>query len=1193
MAVSWTEEQKKVINTRGKDILVSAAAGSGKTAVLVERIVQMITDPSDPVPVTSLLVVTFTRAAAAEMKERLNDALAKRMEEEPENPLLAQQSALLPQAHISTIDSFCQWLVRQYFFLLDIDPDLRIADQGEDLLLREDCLDRTLTEAYEEDRNDFRLLMDTMSKDMNDRAVRDMILDIFKTYDSLPWPERDLTLLMKSYDGSIRDMEGQEWFVSWGKAARSELEHFAESLRLAVSESSEYPELEKYTAMFLSDLRLAEDILASGSLAEMYGRLAAPVFMKKPVIRKLGNTEPAVKEMFSAWRDTVKDGIKALFPGGSGNLQREAELAAQTDAVRREILRLTLRFCEIYAAEKRKRDLATFSDIEHLALQLLWKWEGDTLLPTDLQKELKKMFREVMTDEYQDSNLVQEEILKAFGKNGSAGADRFMVGDVKQSIYRFRMARPELFMEKYRNYSPDQGTAAGCRIDLGRNFRSRETVLSCVNHLFSQVMTEDLGGIPYDDAASLKYGAGYELADPDTELLVCDHSSGGTEGIEAEAGMIADKIRALMDPETGLTLWDNKGKKKRPVSYRDIVILVRSAESMAEPLRRVLMSRGIPAHAQENKGYFSAPEVQILLSFLKIIDDPMQDIPLAAVLLSPIGGFAKEELAFMCAGTPDGYLFDKLTAAAADRRNTEKFNAFRTMLAEYRRLSAVRPIHEILLKLLDETGYLYMLAAEPGGTVRKANVEMLIEKAVSFEETSYRGIFRFLRYIERLHEYKVDEGEASALSENEDLVRITTIHKSKGMEYPVVFVAGTGRSFNLQDAKASMLLHQNMGIACDLIDAEKRTKTPLLYKKLTADQIRKESREEELRILYVAMTRAKEKLILTANSEDLEKKMQAYTVPGVTPAMLAGKANSYLDWLLMTMPGSPVRMTVLEAEEEKAGNAYDTALAGLRADRWRLVSEAGTADREIAAKLTHLLSFEYPFGDAVRQKGVASVSELKKTAAGKTEEEDGTVQKAGETLVSPEETGVYPASGAVRGTAYHLAMSLLSPDECGSAEAVRDGLQRLVGEDRLSGEEAAMISPSKISRFYASPLGKIAAEAYRDGRLCREQQFIKRLPLSEYRKIRETGIYEKETADGEWMILQGITDAYAVTEDGIILWDYKTDRVPADGGEQRLIELYGIQMELYAEALSAALDKPVKEMFIYSFALDRIIRVPK
>ncbi|MBQ6362237.1 MAG: helicase-exonuclease AddAB subunit AddA [Lachnospiraceae bacterium] len=1191
MAVSWTEEQKKVIYTRDRDILVSAAAGSGKTAVLVERIVQRITDPSDPVSVTSLLVVTFTRAAAAEMKERLNDALAKRMEKDPENPLLAKQAALLPQAQICTIDSFCQWLVKQYFFLLDIDPDFRIADQGEDLLLKEDCLDRALSEAYEKNDNDFRQLMDCMSKDMNDRAVRDMILDIFDTCESMPWPERTLEALMQEYDGSVRDLAGQSWFLSWGQSTRIGLMSFADSLKMAAAESSEYPELEKYTDMFLSDLGMVNDILASESFGEMYEKLAHLSFARKPGIRKLGNTDPAVKEKLSAWRDAVKDGLKALFPGGSGDIRLEAELAARTDPVRREIIGLTLRFGEIYAAEKRKRDLATFSDIEHLALRLLWRWEEDELVPTELQQELKGLFREVMTDEYQDSNLVQEEILRAFGKNGGPGADRFMVGDVKQSIYRFRMARPEIFMEKYRTYSPDQDAGSGYRIDLGKNFRSRNSVLAGVNHIFSQVMTEELGGIPYDDAACLKYGAGYELEDPETELLICDHSPGGTEGIEAEAGMIADKIRELMDPAAGLKLWDAKENRERPVCYRDIVILVRSAESMAEPLRRVLMSRGIPAHAQENKGYFSAPEVQILLSFLKIIDDPLQDIPLAAVLLSPIGGFTKEELASMCAGVPAGYLFDKLAAAAQDGRGTEKFIAFRDMLTEYRRLSAIRPIHEILIRLLDETGYLYVLAAEPGGAVRKANVEMLIEKAASFEETSYRGIFRFLRYIERLHDYKVDEGEASALSENEDLVRITTIHKSKGMEYPVVFVAGTGRSFNLQDAQASMLLHQDRGIACDLIDPKRRTKTPLLYKKLTAEQIKKESREEELRILYVAMTRAKEKLILTANTDDLEKKQKAFTLQGIPPVRQAGKANSYLAWLLMTMEGSPIRMTVKEADEEAAMGGYDAALAGLRADRWRIAAEAGTADRAILEKLESLITFAYPFADTVYQKGVASVSELKKAAAQKAETEPAGWQKAGETDLAPDGSGTYPASGAARGTAYHLAMRWLSPEECKDAEAVHAGLERLVREDRLSQEEMEMIAPGKISRFYASRLGRIAAEASASGKLYCEKQFISRLPLSAYRQIRETGQYEKAHEEGEWMILQGITDAYAVTEDGIILWDYKTDSVPGTGGEQKLMELYGIQMKLYAEALSAALGKPVREVYLYSFALEKAIVV--
>lgn len=1226
MSVRWTEEQKKVIDVRNKNVLVSAAAGSGKTAVLVERILSLVCGEGEdekPLDVDRLLVVTFTKAAAAEMRERVGMALEKRLEADPENEHLQKQQTLIHSAQITTIDSFCQYVIRNYFHQIDLDPAFRIGDEGELKLLKGDVVQELLEEHYgaedPEERARFTEFVEVYATGKSDVAIENLILQLYEFAVSYPYPKRWLAECMEPYRAQTEeDLERSPWMqflMNYVNRTFADLEQEIRRM-LDICHLPGGPYM--YEDAVQADLLQVQELLSCRGYENIRERLTDLSFARLST-KKDPNVEEERKNQIKAFRESMKKSLKDLkekfFNLPLTGVLDVIQKAAPTTAV---LLSLTAEFADRYQEKKRLKNLADFPDLEHLALEILVE-DVETgedsrmkIVPTDAARELSARYAQIMIDEYQDSNLIQEIILNSVSR-GQGIPNVFMVGDVKQSIYRFRLARPELFMEKYHTY-PQSDEAAEIRIDLHKNFRSRREVLEGTNDVFEKLMTEAVGGITYDSAAALYLGA--EMPEPESginvpELLLLEKNKDSlpeTEDTdqaeltdrELEAHAAADCIRRVMAEGK---VWDREAGAFRSVRYGDIVILLRSLTGWGDVYARVLNAAGIPAHTESRTGYFTTIEIQTLLNLLRIVDNPRQDIPLAAVLKSMIGGFTDVELAKIKSAYPDVKFHEacrkyaekkkkenvkKQDAKGKDAECTievqiqEKLQTFFHNLRTYREHAEFLPIHELIEELLRITGYGDYLAAEPAGTQREANVRMLIERAIAFEKTSYRGLFHFVRYMEQLQSYKEDFGEAGILGENENAVRIMTIHKSKGLEFPVVIVAGLGKSFNRQDIRSRVVIHPELGVGVDWVDAELRTRTASLPKRVLQKALDLEMLGEELRVLYVAFTRAKEKLILLGSAAKLEEKMgKSLSFRTISTA------GTYLDWVLPAVAGSgespfEVKTVTLEGQTEEA-----LIRQMEKEEQWEIFAhpeELPGTDEEYAKLLEKQLSDTYPWQEDITLQGKFSVSELKNM--GQTEEEDA------DTLLYPSEEIVpyiprfmsekEPISGAARGTAYHRALECLDFRELYHSEKVKEGLARLVEEGRMTQEQADVVRPYDIYAFARTPLAKRMSAARAREEFHTEQPFVIRMPAREL---------EIGCGSDEPVLIQGIIDAwfYEKNENGeneIVVVDYKTDFVK-DGGE--LLKKYKKQLDYYQLTLERLTGKRVKEKIIYSFCLDEEI----
>lgn len=1226
MSVRWTEEQKKVIDVRNKNVLVSAAAGSGKTAVLVERILSLVCGEGEdekPLDVDRLLVVTFTKAAAAEMRERVGLALEKRLEADPENEHLQKQQTLIHSAQITTIDSFCQYVIRNYFHQIDLDPAFRIGDEGELKLLKGDVVQELLEEHYgaedPEERARFTEFVEVYATGKSDVAIENLILQLYEFAVSYPYPKRWLAECMEPYRAQTEeDLERSPWMqflMNYVNRTFADLEQEIRRM-LDICHLPGGPYM--YEDAVQADLLQVQELLSCRGYENIRERLTDLSFARLST-KKDPNVEEERKNQIKAFRESMKKSLKDLkekfFNLPLTGVLDVIQKAAPTTAV---LLSLTAEFADRYQEKKRLKNLADFPDLEHLALEILVE-DVETgedsrmkIVPTDAARELSARYAQIMIDEYQDSNLIQEIILNSVSR-GQGIPNVFMVGDVKQSIYRFRLARPELFMEKYHTY-PQSDEAAEIRIDLHKNFRSRREVLEGTNDVFEKLMTEAVGGITYDSAAALYLGA--EMPEPESginvpELLLLEKNKDSlpeTEDTdqaeltdrELEAHAAADCIRRVMAEGK---VWDREAGAFRSVRYGDIVILLRSLTGWGDVYARVLNAAGIPAHTESRTGYFTTIEIQTLLNLLRIVDNPRQDIPLAAVLKSMIGGFTDVELAKIKSAYPDVKFHEacrkyaekkkkenvkKQDAKGKDAECTievqiqEKLQTFFHNLRTYREHAEFLPIHELIEELLRITGYGDYLAAEPAGTQREANVRMLIERAIAFEKTSYRGLFHFVRYMEQLQSYKEDFGEAGILGENENAVRIMTIHKSKGLEFPVVIVAGLGKSFNRQDIRSRVVIHPELGVGVDWVDAELRTRTASLPKRVLQNALDLEMLGEELRVLYVAFTRAKEKLILLGSAANLEEKMgKSLSFRTISTA------GTYLDWVLPAVAGSgespfEVKTVTLEGQTEEA-----LIRQMEKEEQWEIFAhpeELPGTDEEYAKLLEKQLSDTYPWQEDITLQGKFSVSELKKM--GQTEEEDA------DTLLYPAEEIVpyiprfmsekEPISGAARGTAYHRALECLDFRELYHSEKVKEGLARLVEEGRMTQEQADVVRPYDIYAFARTPLAKRMSAARAREEFHTEQPFVIRMPAREL---------EIGCGSDEPVLIQGIIDAwfYEKNENGeneIVVVDYKTDFVK-DGGE--LLKKYKKQLDYYQLTLERLTGKRVKEKIIYSFCLEEEI----
>ncbi|MDO4648258.1 MAG: helicase-exonuclease AddAB subunit AddA, partial [Eubacteriales bacterium] len=1212
-----------------------------------------------------MLIMTFTRAAAGEMKERLTRALETALYEDPGNEHLERQMTLIHTAQITTIDGFCSYILRNYFHTIDLDPGYRVADEGELKLLKEDVLDQVLNEAYGEETEAFRHCVEFFCTGKNDDNLNELILKLYDTAQSDPNPEKWLRGCLKGYLPGETDENAFGWMEDLWQLAKEKLFSakgaLLEAREICLRDGGPY----LYEDAIESDL-LELEVLEQKALARdyegMYTCLQNVNFAR--LSSKKMEAEERLKKQVKDLREEAKELMKSktgeLFAMSLPELREVMECCYEALTI---LVQLTLRFMEEFSKKKREKNLLDFGDIEHFALDILrTENEDGTIHPNQAARELSEKYDEVMVDEYQDSNMVQEIITQFVSGWAKNQKNIFMVGDVKQSIYRFRQAKPELFMEKYHNFDPEKGSEI--RIDLHNNFRSRSSVLHSVNYLFRQLMGEDLGGVLYDAAAALYPGAEYpdnENPDfPKTEVLFVETEDPEYEDEELSRGKqelealsIAQRIQEMVGKEM---VCDRNGGF-RPLEYGDIVVLLRSFSGMGETFMDVLSSRNIPVYAASRTGYFSATEVRTILNYLRVADNPRQDIPLAGVLTSPIGECTSENLALLKAAYPEGMLWDSVQdflqekeakiAISEEERTVlqKKIGSFAETLQEIRRKTSYVPVHQLILEVLEETGYGRIAAAYPDGAQRSANLLMLVEKAMEYEKTSYRGLFNFVRYIEHLHKYEVDFGEVNLFGAGQGSVQIMTIHKSKGLEFPVVFAAGMGKQFNMRDTRAGFLVHPELGIGVDAVLPDLRLKVSSPQKKLIQNQIQKENLGEELRVLYVALTRAKEKLILTGTVKDLEKKLVKYASLAdrkqeLLPYEVREKAICYWDFVLPALMGhrsmddlmnkvqimqrkNPVLHEDVSEFLVRDLHAQDLVMeelqlqTGAELQKEVLLSwdPEKVYDETIREELSKRFQYTYPDHWLKDIPVKISVSELKKRAYHDEAELEesisyGDISDASDDLKVPGEKmdSLKDESSQKDKSAEFPEVEPIVPRFMQEkAEEVFTGSARGTAYHKvmqcldyakcdslsqIKEQIENMVETERLSLEQAASVRILDIKKYLESPLGLRQKKAaeKRLLFREqpFMIMRESQELDASWHPGVSVLVQGIIDAYFMEGEDIVLVDYKTDRV-RPGQEGHLLELYHVQLEDYACALERMTGRKVKEVYIYSFALGKQI----
>jgi len=1397
MAQKWTPEQLEAITRRGCNLLVAAGAGAGKTAVLVERIIRKITDSEKPVDIDRLLVVTFTNAAATEMRERIGDALAAALEENPGSRNLYRQMALLDRASIMTLHSFCLEVVRNNFHGLDLDPLFRIADETESMLIKLDALNELFEEKYENEDSEsmFFQLVDSYGGGSNDSALRETVLTLHRFTQSHPWPEQWLTAQAEACNiGASACLTSTPWARVLLKSAAAELQGLTALLEKTAARASRGRGLEPYCSVLEEDieklrelLRLCEAALAAGSTApaaECLTRTDAPaaglditgavqaaqedmendnnpasvgIDPDTGIVaaadgqpagstalaagsaasaaasgQPTGGTQPdndqlthtaapgdqawdalhralssvefnrlprcgkdadaKLQEEVKAVRNQVKEQIKKLYESGfDATAEQWKEDFAKLYPQLLYLSDMVCRFNEIFQKKKKDKGVLDFNDLEHYCLKVLLE-DG---VPTKAAEELSEKYDEILVDEYQDSNLVQELILETVSGKRSGRNNVFMVGDVKQSIYRFRHAKPELFMSKYQSYPRERGHDNQV-IQLYKNFRSRKEILDAVNYIFGQIMSEQVGELDYTQEEYLRAGAEYEQVKPgftaggDIEVHIIDLDStlngavpDGTQNanetgsnsqttgsgeqsdetgeeeeelldsIQAEARIAGMRIKSLVSRTNGsFVVYDKKLQEYRPVQYRDIVILMRATRRWADVFVDELAAMGIPAYADTDLGYFRTVEVETMLSLLKIIDNPLQDIPMLAVLRSPMFGLSTDELADIRLAARDVTIYEAIKTGtqkegtfSADLQ--EKLLRFLSLLKGWRDAAKYTPTDELVWQLLTETGYYSYVGILPGGQSRQANLRMLFERARQYEETSYKGLFNFINFINRLRSGEGDMGSAKIFGENDNVVRIMSIHKSKGLEFPVVILSGCGKKFNMLDLNSDILLHQELGFGPDLVDLDRRTVTPTLLKHSIKQKLRLEMLSEEMRIMYVAFTRAREKLIITGGVRNLKGACARWCAAADTeeeklPPFSVMKASGYLDWIGPALArhecGKPIRLA-----------------AGINENSWRILEDTsrwevmfcggGTAKAQKETKnpeenirswlekdeqedgaheyehLVEMLQWNYPYKKLSSVPVKISVTELKRRFL--QEEQESAVPYVSPMVARPlfmeTEKGM---SAAAKGTIMHFVMQNIDlarladvkKQQADRKEQRLEAQQKANGQIRVQEDDPAqvagyvnmlveeiraqiesMVADEKLTATEADTINPEAIAAFFETPLGqrilgaknvrRETAFNIEVNCSEIFADMAEEMYENET-----MLLQGVIDCWFESEDGIVLLDYKTDYVP-EGGEDIIRKRYSVQIGYYAKALEKITGSRVTEKYLYLFHTGRLLRM--
>ena len=1344
----WTQEQQNVINSRGGNLLVAAAAGSGKTAVLVERIIQMILNSDLKIDIDKLLVVTFTNAAASEMRERIGDAISKKLDENPEDEHLQDQLVLLNKASITTIHSFCLEVIKSNFHKINLDPNFRIGDETECSLMKLEAIDETFDILYEQNDEEFCYLVDCYAEKRGDSNLQNLILSIYSFVMASPYPK--VWLKESAEDFNITDdfdFARSKWAKAILETVKIQMEGIEKSLCKAIEDVDGIDELVTFTDKLKMEYEKIKEILyaCDTSWSDAYRQISsmtfenyakgvkripkdAPYYIKeeKDKAKKIrDNAKKSIEKIktsvFNKNYDDLKDEIKFLYP------------------IVKSLSDVVLMFEQIYSQKKRDKGIIDFNDIEHFALQILTETDenGDFVfdeegknIPSDIALEYREKFYEIFIDEYQDSNQVQEVILSTIAKQKEP--NRFMVGDVKQSIYRFRQAKPEIFLQKYATYDTDLSSKYK-KIMLYKNFRSRKEVVDSVNYIFEHIMSKNLGEIDYNEEEKLNLGANFEEVEDEkiilggaTEIHLMEKKVPEVENPEEEdeeegedldasqieARMVGKIIRDIMRPnENGeiMQVFDKKLETYRNVEYKDIVILLRATSAWAPVFAEELINMDIPTYADMGQGYFETMEIQVIMSFLKVIDNPMQDIPLIAILRSPIYGFTPEDFidiritdkkisfyeamrmfvgekidlsneeeqdiaedeisddtgneiidlnineensyvdadmddyyqninygdfeyeneefiyndevmyeSYISENIEDDLIYEINSNIEGDEESQKselelKVRRFLDDLKELQEKSMYMSTDEFLWYIYTNSGYYAYCGALPGGSQRQANLRILFERAKQFEETSFKGIFNFINFISKLKKSNSDMGSAKTLGENANVVRIMSIHKSKGLEFPIVICSGMGRNFNTMDFRKDVLYHHELGYGPQIVDFERRISYPSIAKEALKCKINIENISEEMRILYVALTRAKEKLIITSSIKDIEQNMHKWSSNISTEKMVSKydilNGKNYMDWMM------PAIIKHKDLEDIRETYNLSTSISMEDESKWSVKTwsrddidfekhekegirevlntmDLSQHDTEYYEQIEKKLNFEYPYLGVVKKAASISVTEIKKRQEEYEEQDDSLgLYKHKTTLKKPkflsESQKTEKITGARRGTIVHLIMEVLDFEKINTESEIKAQIQDLVKRRIITEKESQVLSPRKIMRFFKSPIAKrmLSSKFVK-----REQKIYTQIKMNEIYLNDEIFKNNRETYENESVMLRGVIDLYFEEDDGLVILDYKTDFVD-ENNKKEIIHKYKKQIEIYADVLSKLTGKKVKEKYLYLFGIDKQVKV--
>ncbi len=1343
----WTQEQQNVIDSRGGNLLVAAAAGSGKTAVLVERIIQMILNSDLKIDIDKLLVVTFTNAAASEMRERIGDAISKKLDENPEDEHLQDQLVLLNKASITTIHSFCLEVIKSNFHKINLDPNFRIGDETECSLMKLEAIDETFDILYEQNDEEFCYLVDCYAEKRGDSNLQNLILSIYSFVMASPYPK--VWLKESAEDFNITDdfdFATSKWAKAILETVKIQMEGIEKSLCKAIEDVYGIDELVTFTDKLKIEYEKIKEILyaCDTSWSDAYRQISSMTFENYAKgVKRIPKDAPSYikeeKDKAKKIRDNAKKSIEkiktSVFNKNYDDLKDEIKFLYP---IVKSLSDVVLMFEQIYSQKKRDKGIIDFNDIEHFALQILTETDenGDFVfdeegknIPSDIALEYREKFYEIFIDEYQDSNQVQEVILSTIAKQKEP--NRFMVGDVKQSIYRFRQAKPEIFLQKYATYDTDLSSKYK-KIMLYKNFRSRKEVVDSVNYIFEHIMSKNLGEIDYNEEEKLNLGANFEevedekiilggateihlmekkvpeVEDPDEE----EEEGEDLDASQIEARMVGKIIRDIMRPNENceiMQVFDKKLETYRNVEYKDIVILLRATSAWAPVFAEELINMDIPTYADMGQGYFETMEIQVIMSFLKVIDNPMQDIPLIAILRSPIYGFTPEDFidiritdkkvsfyeamrmfvgekidlsneeeqdiaedeisddigneiidvnineensyvdadmddyyqninyedfeyeneefiyndevmyeSYISENVEDDLIYEINSNIEGDEESQKselelKVRRFLDDLKELQEKSMYMSTDEFLWYIYTNSGYYAYCGALPGGSQRQANLRILFERAKQFEETSFKGIFNFINFISKLKKSNSDMGSAKTLGENANVVRIMSIHKSKGLEFPIVICSGMGRNFNTMDFRKDVLYHHELGYGPQIVDFERRISYPSIAKEALKCKINIENISEEMRILYVALTRAKEKLIITSSIKDIEQNMHKWSSNISTEKMVSKydilNGKNYMDWMM------PAIIKHKDLEDIRETYNLSTSISMEDESKWSVKTwsrddidfekhekegirevlntmDLSQHDTEYYEQIEKKLNFEYPYLGVVKKAASISVTEIKKRQEEYEEQEDSLgLYKHKTTLKKPkflsESQKSEKITGARRGTIVHLIMEVLDFEKVNTESEIKAQIQDLVKRRIITEKESQVLSPRKIMRFFKSPIAKrmLSSKFVK-----REQKIYTQIKMNDIYLNDEIFKNNRETYENESVMLRGVIDLYFEEDDGLVILDYKTDFVDKNN-KKEIIHKYKKQIEIYADVLSKLTGKKVKEKYLYLFGIDEQVKV--